>query len=98
MSKWVILKLYFHCFVTGGQVGYKIPTGKLATVNLAMAGMGTKRIGIASLPPDIPNDTLRISLAPLGKILDIQTEMWSKAYRYSVSNCIRLTGTQYQTV
>ena len=98
ISKWVILNLYLRCFVTGGQVEYKNPTGKLTIVNLAMAGMGTKRIGIASLPPDIPNDTLRTSLAPFGKILYIQTKMWSKAYRYTVSNGIRLTGTQYQTV
>ena len=52
-----------------------------------MAGMDMKRI--ANLPPVVPNDTLRATLTPYGKIMGIQTEMWSKAYRHSVFKDIR---------
>ena len=75
---------------TGRQVEYKYPTGEPSIASLAMAGMGTKPIRIANLPPEVPNDTLRATLAPFGKDLYIQAEMWSKVYRYSVSNSIRL--------
>jgi len=94
ISKWVILNLYLHCFLTGGQVEYKYPTGELSIVNLAMAGMGSKCIRVSNLPPEVSNYTLRALLAPFGKILDIQADMWSKAYRYSVSNSIRFIGTR----
>jgi hypothetical protein len=66
---------------TGGQFEYKYPTGELSIVSLAMAGMGTKPIRIANLPPEVPNDTIRARLAPFGKDLDIQADMGSKAYR-----------------
>ena len=54
-------------------------------MSLAVAGMGTKGIRIANLPPEVPNDTLRATIAPFGKVLDMQAEMWSKAYMYSVA-------------
>ena len=58
-------------------------------VNLAVTGMGTKRIRVANLPPEVPNDTLSAALAHFGKVQDIHAEIWSKAYRYSVANGIR---------
>jgi len=74
---------------TGGQAEYKYSSGELSVVNLAVAGMGTKRIRVANLPPEVPNDTLRAALSHFGKVQDIHTEIWSKAYRYSVANGIR---------
>ena len=49
----------------GDQVEYKYPTGEISCVSLAMAGMGTKRVRVANLQPEVPNETLRASLAPL---------------------------------
>jgi len=74
---------------TNGQVEYKYPTGEIYQVNIDQAGMGTKRIRIANLPPEIPDNTLRDALEPYGKVLEVQTESWSKAYRYAVPNGIR---------
>jgi len=54
-----------------------------------VAGMGTKPIRFANLPPEVPNDTLRAALAHFGKVQDIHTEVWSKEYRHSVANVIR---------
>ena len=54
-----------------------------------MASLGTKRIRIANLPQEVSNETLRATLAPFGKIVDIQNERWSKAYRYAVDNSVR---------
>jgi len=58
-----------------------------------VAGMGTKRIRVANLPPEVPNDTLRAALAHFGKMQDVRTEIWSKAYRYSVANGIEVSIT-----
>jgi hypothetical protein len=51
--------------------------------------MGTKRIRVAGLPPEVSNDTLSASLASYGKILDIQNERCSKVYIYTVANGLR---------
>jgi len=67
---------------TGGQAEYKYRKGELSIVSLAMAGMGTNRIRVANLPPEVPNETLQETLAQFEKVLDVQKEMWSKAYRY----------------
>jgi len=74
---------------TGGQIEYKYPTGQVSTVTLAMAGLGTKRIRVANLPPEISEEELRASLTPYGKIIDMGTERWSKHYRYAVENWVR---------
>jgi hypothetical protein len=74
---------------TGGQLKYKYPTGELSIVSHAMAGMCKNPIRIANLPPEVPNDTITARPASFGKDLDIQANMWSKTYRYSLSNGIR---------
>jgi len=40
-----------------------------------MAGKGTKPIRVANLPLEVPNETLRATPAPFGKVLDMQAEM-----------------------
>jgi hypothetical protein len=69
---------------TGGQAEYKYPPGELFMVNITMTGMGTKRIRVAGLPPEVTNETLGATLAPYGKIQDIHHETWTRAYRYTV--------------
>ena len=75
---------------TNGRVDYKYPSGEVYPVTIDLAGLGTKRIRIANLPPEIPDEILRDALKPYGKVLDISIESWSKAYRYQVSNGIRI--------
>ena len=74
---------------TRGQAECKYPNGELSVVSLAMAFMGTKLIREANLPPEVPNETLQEKLGQFGKVIDVQKEMWSKAYGYKVPNGIR---------
>jgi hypothetical protein len=63
-----------------------------------MAGIGTKKIRTANLPPEVPDGSLRSTLAQFGKVVTIQDEMWSRTYRYAVANGIRqvtMTLTQH---
>jgi hypothetical protein len=71
---------------TSSRAEYKYPNGELSILNRHLAGMGTKRVGVAGLPPEITNNTLHASPVSYGKVLNIQAEMWCKAYRYRVSN------------
>ena len=74
---------------TGGQIEYKYPTGQVSTVTLAMVGLGTKRIRVANLPPETSQEELWASLIPYRKIINIETERWSKHCRYTVENGVR---------
>jgi hypothetical protein len=61
---------------TNGQAEYKHTTRELTIVNITNAGMGTKRVRIANLPPEVQNASIRIALAPFGTTLTIIEEMW----------------------
>jgi hypothetical protein len=55
--------------------------GEVSTVGIAVAGLGTKGVRVANLPPEVPDTALTTSLAPFGKVLTIRQEMWTKMYR-----------------
>jgi hypothetical protein len=60
---------------TGGRGEYKHTTGEISIVEIAVAGMGNKKIRVANLPPERLDDALRTSLVPFGQVLDIQNEL-----------------------
>jgi hypothetical protein len=51
--------------------------------------MGTRKMRIANLPPEVAEDTLRASLAHYGKILSVKEETRARICRYVVANGIR---------
>jgi hypothetical protein len=65
-------------------------TGETSKVRLQLAGMGMGRIRIANLPPEVPERTLRVALVTYVEIRSIHDETWSKAYRYTVENGIKV--------
>lgn len=73
---------------TNVQGEYKHHTGELSIVNIAVAGMGTKHVRIANIPPELQDDALQAALTPFGPVMAIQEEMCSKTYRYAVANGI----------
>jgi hypothetical protein len=75
---------------TNGVKEYKHSNGEISQVRIQMTGLGTKRIRIANLPPEVPVGPIRIALAQYGDIKSIQEKSWLKAYRYAVSNGIKI--------
>jgi hypothetical protein len=78
---------------TNGIQVYKHSNGELSHVRIEITGMGTKHKRIANLPPEVPDGTLRTTLAQYGDIKTILEETRSKAYRYAVSNGVKLVTT-----
>jgi hypothetical protein len=52
--------------------------------------VGIRKVRIANLPPEVPDGTIRDNLAKYREVKDIKEELWTKAYRYKVSNGIRI--------
>jgi hypothetical protein len=71
---------------TGGKAKLRHTNGVMSQIDITMADVGRKRIRIANLPPEMPNDSVRAALTPYGQVIGIQNEKWSHAYRYGVEN------------
>ena len=69
---------------------YKHDTGERSQVTVEIAGTGTKRIRIAGLPPEVKETTIRESLNKYREIANIRNETWAAAYRYKVSNGLKV--------
>jgi hypothetical protein len=72
------------------QMEYRHDNGELSLVQIEIAGMGMRRIRVAGLPPEISDRTLRDFMSTYGDVKTITQELWSRAYRYPVSNGIRI--------
>jgi hypothetical protein len=61
-----------------GETVYKHTTGEISPVRLMIAGMGTTRVQLAYLLPELPNTTIRAALSQYGDVQSIQNETWAK--------------------
>jgi hypothetical protein len=48
---------------TGGLAEFKHQKGEISQVNIIEADRGRKRVRVANLPPEVPNETIRAVLA-----------------------------------
>jgi hypothetical protein len=51
-------------------------------------------IRLANLPPEVSDRTIRGALSPYGEVAAIHEDSWSSAYRYPVSNGVRIAVTK----
>jgi hypothetical protein len=68
-----------------GCVEFRHDNGELSMVHVDLAGMGVRRIRLANLPPEV--------LAQYGEAKQVNEDSWSQAYRYPVSNGMRIAVT-----
>jgi phage tail tube protein FII len=60
---------------TTGSVICKHSNGEISTVQVNMAGLGTKRVRVANVPPETTPERIRIALTPYGEVRDVQDWM-----------------------
>jgi hypothetical protein len=88
----VYIQLIYNVYVpallweTNGQSEYKHHNRVLSLVNIATAGMGTKHVRIANLPPEVKEQSKRTALTSFVTVLAVIEELWTKMYRYKVHN------------
>jgi hypothetical protein len=74
---------------TNGLKEHKHSNGEILHVRIEMTGLGIKRIRIANLPPEVPEEPIRTAFAQYGDIKSIQEESWSKAYHFLVLTVLK---------
>jgi hypothetical protein len=74
---------------THGEGEFRHNNGELSTVRLQAAGLGTKRVRLANIPPEVSDRVIKMVLKRYGAVKEIHAETWSKAYRFPVDNGIR---------
>ena len=62
---------------TEGQVEFRHDNGDIGKVFIGIAGMGTKKISIASLPPEVKENEIRACLSGYGEVKSIRDEVWT---------------------
>ena len=67
-----------------GQSEYKHDNGEIWQVKIETAGMGTRSVRLANLPPETPNDAVVFAFSQYGEIKEMWRESCPKAYRYQV--------------
>jgi len=77
---------------TQGKENFRHENGEISKVRFDSVGLGMRRVRVASLPPEVEDKTLKMALGAFGEIRDIQPEIWPNAYRYRVSNGVRVVS------
>jgi len=80
-----------------GQQEHKHSNGKISIVNVEIACMVVRCIRVANLPPEVQDAVLHATVSNIGDVNDIKEEQWSRLYRYSISNGIRIVELYLKT-
>jgi hypothetical protein len=72
---------------TNGNVPYVHTDGTILLVLIDHASMGFSTVQIANLPPELPNDTIKLALGQCGTILALKTK-YDPLYRDTPSEMV----------
>jgi len=74
----------------GGQAEYRHTNGEISIVRVEIADLGTRRVRIANLPPEMPEEVIRTIMNRYREVKDVQAETWARFYRRKVANDVRI--------
>jgi hypothetical protein len=75
---------------TEGHLEYKHDNGEISQVQIEIAGMGTKKLRVANLPPEVKDSEITAHITKYGEVSRITDETWASACRYKVYNGIKI--------
>jgi hypothetical protein len=59
---------------TVGRQEFRHDNGELSIVHIDLAGMDVRRIGLANLPPEVPDRMIRDALSQYGEVTEVQED------------------------
>jgi len=62
------------------QLEFRHDDGEISKAFIEIAGMGTKRLSIDSLPPAVKENEIRACMSRYGEVKSIRDEAWTSAY------------------
>jgi hypothetical protein len=73
---------FFHDIrrAANGETVYKHVTREISAVRLMEAGMGSKRVRLANLLPEVSTNNIRVAMSQSRTVQAIQEETWAKHY------------------
>jgi hypothetical protein len=75
---------------TNGIQDFKHVNGEISQEQIEIAGKGMRTIRVANLPPEVQDTVIRNALGIYGDITEIAGDLWTRRFRYKVSNGIGL--------
>ena len=75
---------------TEGHLEYKHDNGEISQVQIEIAGMGTKKLRVENLHPEVKENEIKEHMTKYGEVRRITDEMWVADYRYKVYKGIRI--------
>ena len=75
--------------LTGGHAEYRHTNGEFSMVRVEIKGLGTRRIRIANLLPEV----IRTIIVRYGEVKAVLAETWARFYQYKVANGVRIAVT-----
>ena len=57
--------------MTGWQAEYRHNNGEISKVRIETAGLGTRRVRIGNLPPEVTKEIIRTTMARYGEVKDV---------------------------
>jgi hypothetical protein len=82
---------------TKGESIYEYDSGERYKEIINQAGLGRRKVRVANLPPQMPEEIIRQHLSKYEQIATIKEEKWANTYRYNVANGVRIVQIDLQT-
>ena len=81
---------------TEGHLEYKHDNGEISQVKIQIAGMGTKKLRVANLPPEVEENEIEAHMSKYCEVRSIRDELCAAVYRYNVYNVIRIVKMRFK--
>jgi hypothetical protein len=85
-------KMNEHLSQLQGEHEYKHDTDEVLIFTVSAVGLRHRTVRVASLPPEIQDQTLSVCLSQYGIVKETRGEKWSPQYRYKISSGVRLVN------
>ena len=66
-----------------GDLEFHHENGKISKVTIEIAGVGTRRVRVSALPPEVTATQITNAISIYGEVKKVHEEVWFHAYRFN---------------